>query len=482
MPVIQSLRRLLMLHDLAFLVLVLVTGALAGVWVLFWQDTSRESIRLNSLSHTAEQIRSDLYRQIKEVIVARLNEDPQALESYGGFTRRIDEQFNELRRRSMARDEDYAVQELQQAYRVLQRDMNNVVEDPYLLNRLTRIRFLDPRYEAELVGSFETAHKNFIGLVEQKLGAVESRVERWSTLTRYLLLLPVAAAVVLLMLSRRGLRRGFVQPIEGVMRGARSIGAGELQHRIEPGGVAEVAQLADTINTMAEELRANSEALVEGEKQAALGSLVPVVAHNVRNPLAAIRASAQLIDHEDSAEELAEVRGSIIDTVDRLGRWINALVSYLHPMKPHISRCTATGLLDAAAALLEPRLADRQLELQRAPWDPEVKVDVDPDLMEQALYGLLSNAVDASQDRGKVVMGVYRDANRIIMSITDSGAGMPFKPAPNNLEPGPSTKRFGTGLGIPVAFKVCRAHGWDLSFGDARGGGTVVSISAPTEA
>ncbi|MBT8446364.1 MAG: hypothetical protein KJO38_04390, partial [Gammaproteobacteria bacterium] len=190
MPVIQSLRRLLMLHDLAFLLLVLVTGALAGVWVLFWQDTSQESIRLNSLAHTAEQIRSDLYRQIKEVIVARLNEDADALQSYAAFTRGIDEQFNNLRRRSRARDEDYAVQELQQAYRLLQRDMNNVVEDPYLLNRMTRIRFLDPRYEAELVGKFETAHKNFIGLIDQKLVTLDARVARWSQLTRYLLLLP----------------------------------------------------------------------------------------------------------------------------------------------------------------------------------------------------------------------------------------------------------------------------------------------------
>ena len=55
-------------------------------------------------------------------------------------------------------------------------------------------------------------------------------------------------------------------------------------------------------------------------------------------------------------------------------------------------------------------------------------------------------------------------------------------PEPGDLEPGPSTKRFGTGLGIPVAYKICRSHGWDLGFAGAPGGGTEVTISAPLAA
>jgi signal transduction histidine kinase len=56
---------------------------------------------------------------------------------------------------------------------------------------------------------------------------------------------------------------------------------------------------------------------------------------------------------------------------------------------------------------------------------------------------------------------------------------MPFEPQPSGLTPGPTTKRFGTGLGIPVAFKVCKAHGWKLEFGRGENGGTRVTITAP---
>jgi nitrogen-specific signal transduction histidine kinase len=67
----------------------------------------------------------------------------------------------------------------------------------------------------------------------------------------------------------------------------------------------------------------------------------------------------------------------------------------------------------------------------------------------------------------------------VLMMIEDQGPGMPFQPEPKGLTPGPSTKRFGTGLGIPVAFKVCRAHGWNLDFKPGENGGTRITISGP---
>ena len=55
----------------------------------------------------------------------------------------------------------------------------------------------------------------------------------------------------------------------------------------------------------------------------------------------------------------------------------------------------------------------------------------------------------------------------------------PFEPKPGNLEPGPSTKRYGTGLGIPIAFKICQKHNWKLDFKTIEGKGTKVTITAP---
>lgn len=477
-----SLRRVLLTHELALLCLLVVTGILAGVSAYFWHETSAESIRINRLLYEAQQIRSDLFRQIKEVTLARLMEDQNALGVYTRYSREIDRRFNVLRQRSASKLEDNAIQDMQSAYRALQVDMNKIFADPYLMNRVVRIKILDPMYEQTLVGGFERSFDAFRELMAMQGRDLERTAERWTRVAWVLIPVPILLAVLLLLLSRRSLQRGFVRPVANLMAGARRISEGKLDDSIPQEGVAELAELAGAVNHMAVELARSRDALVESEKSGALGALVPVVAHNIRNPLASIRATAQLIDHADSPEEQQEIKQAIIETVDRLGRWVSALVSYLHPLKPHPRRTNPTGMIDAAVALLAGRIEDRGMEVARERWDTESLVDVDVDLMEQALYGLLSNAVDASPAKGKLLLGACREEDRYVITIADQGPGMPFQPVPSGLAPGPSTKRMGTGLGIPVAFKVCKAHGWTIDFAPNEGGGTRITITAPLAA
>lgn len=477
-----SLRRLLLVYEFALLGLLVVTGGISLVWAYVWQEASRESVRINQLMYETQQIRSDLFRQIKEVALTRVTENAAALTVYGNYSREIDGRFNTLRQRSASREEDLAIQELQRAYRAIQTDMNKIFADPYLMNEVVRLKILDPRYEQALVGEFEQGFSRMRVLLGRQSLALESRMQRWRSLAAMLLPVPVVLAVVLVLASRASLKRGFVQPVSELTAGAEHFSRGEWEHRVPETGVTEIAGLSRAMNHMAGELARARDKLVESEKQAALGALVPVVAHNIRNPLASIRASAQLLDHADEPAELKEIKDAIVTTVDRLGRWVSALVSYLHPLKPHTQRINAAAMLDAALQLLAPRLAEKSLRVVAENWDRQSLVDVDADLMEQALYGLMSNAADASPQGGTLTLAAVRQGDRYVMSIEDQGPGMPFMPQHTGLAPGPSFKRMGTGLGIPVAFKVCRAHGWSLKFGEAAGGGTRVSISAPIAA
>ncbi len=466
-------------QELAFLFLVAVTGALGGTWAYFWQKNSAELVRLNELTYLSQQIRGDLFRQIKEVLYARMVENPEAFELYGSYSRLMDQHFKDLRQLADRGDERQAIQGLQQAYRILQSDMNHIFSDPYLPTQSVRIKVLDPRYEQELVGGFEAALSKFSGVIQAEHQVIDQTLRRWTRIAPVVLPLPIILALTLIVLARRWLRRGFVEPMAAVMAGAQRISRDELQQPLPERGVDEMVDLARTINHMAGELARSRDALVESEKNSALGALVPVVAHNIRNPLATIRASAQLLEHADQPAEVAEIKNAIVDTVDRLERWVSALVSYLHPLKPAPVRRRPTQLLDAALTLLQPRLAEKRLEIRKEPWDTEAEVEVDADLMEQALYGLLSNAVDASPEGGVLTVGAAARGASLEIIVADQGPGMPFLPEPRGLKPGPSTKRFGTGLGIPVAYKVCRAHGWQLEFKRNEPSGTRVVITAP---
>ena len=475
----RSLRRILHLQEAAFLALVLITGGIGLGAAYFWQQTSAESVRLNAQRLTAQEIRSDMYRQINEVARARLRDDPSAIPAYEAILERIKANFNDLRRRSLTREEDYGIQAMQSAYGVIQLDMRAIFDDPYELNRMVRLKVLDPEYESAFLSEFEDALEGYMRFLAHGLERLEAHTQYWSRMAPWLLPLPVVLAVGVLVLARRALKRQFVEPMSVMLAGAERMRHGALSEKIPVAGVTETAAIADSLNRLSADLAESQAALVESEKQAALGALVPVVAHNIRNPLASIRATSQLIDASDSEEELRETRQAIVSTVDRLERWVSALVSYLHPLKPNLRQVPLAEVVGAAAELLSERAKRRGVALQQAPWDAETVVDVDPDLMEQALYGVMSNALEATPSGGTIRIGVYRDAQRAMLTITDQGPGMPFMPEPSGLSPGPTTKRFGTGLGIPVAYKVARAHGWDVTYSDAKGGGTVVTVSAP---
>ncbi len=477
---LRSLRSLLLAHELAFLFLVIVTGALGGVWAYFWQKTSAESVRINQLTYSSLQIRSDLFRQIKEVTYARLSGNADALSLYGEYSRRIDKHFNTLRQLSQSAEEDAAVQDMQRSYRVLQNDMNNIFSDPYFISRVVPLKILDLQYEQIMVGDFEKTQSRFEQLLRDKQQNLDATLATWTRFAPFILPLPIIVAFGLIAMARRWLKRGFVEPVKEITQGARLISIGDVGYVIPQSGVTEMTELSRAINQMAADLSRSRDALVESEKSGALGALVPVVAHNIRNPLASIRASAQLLDHADDRAEILEIKNAIIETVDRLGRWVSALVSYLHPLKPHPVPRSPTVIVDAAVKLLDNRLRERRIAVAHPQWDADAVALVDPDLMEQAVYGLLSNAVDASPPGASLTLSAVRGGDALQITIDDEGPGMPFEPQPSSgLTPGPTTKRFGTGLGIPVAFKVCKAHGWKLQFDGTESGGTRVIIAAP---
>ena len=478
----RSLKKLILGHEIAILFLITVTGLIGGLSAYFWQHNSAESVRINAMFYFTEQIRGELYAQIQTMIRARVLQDPRALEAYPQYSRSISERLNELRRRSRSRGEDIAIQDLNLSYREIQRAMNNIFTNPNMAIRSAQMQLLDPQFAQYMVGRFEQRYSDFKAVLSAEHDELDRTLELWTRFAPLIIPVPLLIVLLIVIYTRYVMQTGFIRPIAGIMRGAGRISQGRLDCHIAEDGVAEVADLAQAINKMAAELASSRNALLEKERQSALGALVPVVAHNIRNPLASIRATAQLLEHAENRAEIDESKRVIIETIDRLGRWVNALVSYLHPLQPELRQCSAARLVDAALALLDSRIAEKRIEIARGGWAPERSLRVDPDLMEQALYGLLANAVDASPPGGKIRLTLAAAGDNTEIRIRDQGPGLPFEPQPGNLEPGPSTKRLGTGLGLPIAYKICQIHGWDLRFNVIKGAGTEAIITAPLPA
>ncbi|WP_062151982.1 sensor histidine kinase [Beggiatoa leptomitoformis] len=472
----HSLKNLLFLYETTFLLLVIVTGTIGGSWAYWWQKTSSESARINVLYHSIYKIRETLFKQIESVNNTNRLEGPAAFMTfYQDYPVLINQQFAHLSQTTTSATEKELVQQFQTAYLVIQNNLNNLLDSSTFYLQLAQGQSVNAQ---AIMAKFDVAFTAFLRFLESQRQALDAQNRQWIHWTLLIMPLPVLLAILLLIISRRAVRQRFVLPILQITADARRISAGMYDPLIHVDGVEEVQTVARAINQMMQALLASQSAILEKERQVALGALVPVIAHNIRNPLASIRAIAQMMECHQA--ETLEARDDIITTVDRLERWVTSLVSYLHPLKPVLQPANMANVLTTTVQLLKIKLEAKQLQIILNGLTTPSTVLMDVNLVEQALYGLLNNAIEASPTGANIQLTLHQQAGGLLhCTIADQGSGMPFIPQaqPQALvAPMPSTKRFGTGLGIPFAFKVCQAHGWQLTFASEKGQGTCVQL------
>lgn len=476
-----SLRGLLLANAVAYTALILVTGALAIVGMRYWDEASRESLRLYSMLAEIQDLRGNLYRQVKEVFDEVFLEDVEAPNQYLAYAQRIDRQFETLANVAVTGPETEAVQALRQAYEGVRNQSRHILQSPEQFTPRMRLHAFDIELEQGAFGSFESAFQSIDSVLFTQQNDLRERLAATTRYAPIALSLPVLLGIVLLVTSRAFLKHGLVAPVSAMLEATRRLSGGELDHKVPETGAAELAALAHAINRMAAELASSRELLLRAEKQATLGALVPVLAHNIRNPLSSIRATAQVLDDPALPEEVRQGLADIIGTADRLERWTYSLLFYLNPLQPRLSPSSLAEVADGALALLGPELARRGLRVVRENWSAATTLQLDTRLMEQCLHGLLTNAIEASPDGGIITLTLQTGDARAALVIADQGQGINFCPRPEGLSPGPSTKQLGSGLGIPFAMKVCDLHGGRLEFDGLPGAGTRVILSLPVE-
>lgn len=467
------------MHELIFVLLIVIAGITGATGIRFWHDASRESLRIHGLIQEIQQTRGDLYRQMKELFDAYFLDDAQARQEYDHYTRSVEHHFRTLRNTAVGQEEMNAILRLEQSYAEFLNDTQDILQRHSEMPSEQLRKALNTDLETGVFSRYEAISAHAERLLTQKQNELQSRLQEANRTAIALLIIPIGLAAILLLFSRFFLKRSIVRPISDILLATNEISAGRLDHQVPTQGAAELATLAESINSMASDLAQSQEALVRSEKQAAQGALVPMLAHNIRNPLASIRATAQVADTPMLDAETREALNDIIGAVDRLERWTGAMLAYLHPLKPQPTPCTLSSLIQGALTPLHQKIKEKTLSVALAPASQEDRVVLDEHLLEQVLYNLLLNAVDASPQGGSIEISYRIAGERIEIAISDQGPGMPFEPAPGSLSPGPSTKRFGTGLGIPFAFKACEALGGSVSFLSRPDYGTRVVINLP---
>jgi signal transduction histidine kinase len=229
---------------------------------------------------------------------------------------------------------------------------------------------------------------------------------------------------------------------------------------------------ARTISEQLQALAASQHALMQSEKLAAIGRLAAGVAHEVRNPLGVIRASASMLEEGSALDDDARQACRFIrEEIDRLNGLITSLLAFARPTEPRLASVAPDAVIDRALRLATPEAERRRIALVRdtPPALPDVRAD--PDLLAQVLLGLLVNATEAVGEQGRIVVRASADAAAVTVDVADDGPGVAPGNAEQVFEPFFTTKASGTGLGLAMALRIAQAHGGTLELAPGAGAG-----------
>ena len=236
---------------------------------------------------------------------------------------------------------------------------------------------------------------------------------------------------------------------------------------------------AHTIAEQLAALEASKQAALQNEKLAALGRLAAGIAHEVRNPLGVIRASASMVQEHFSADEEAYRACEFIrEETDRLNGLITSLLSLSRPADLRLQPVALEAVIDRALQLAAEELRQHDIRVQRLTQGPTYdfpQVTADPDLIAQVLLGLVVNAVEAIGHQGQICIQTAHTTDSVSIEITDSGPGIRAEDAQHVFEPFFTTKPSGTGLGLPMAQRIIRTHGGSIELVASQPNGRNVS-------
>lgn len=216
------------------------------------------------------------------------------------------------------------------------------------------------------------------------------------------------------------------------------------------------------------------------EKFASLGELVAGVAHEVRNPLTAIRGFVQYLKEGATIEEREEYTEIILKEVDAINRVIKQLLSFARPAPQYYRLTKVEDLVRDALRLIKTRSVSGRIDFKLAIAEGLPEIEVDGELIKQVLLNLLLNAVQAIDNRGTVTVSARRPSSEIVeIDVADDGAGIDEQNLKNLFSPFFTTKPTGTGLGLSIVQRVVLAHDGDVDIKSAVGKGTAVMLRFP---
>jgi len=258
--------------------------------------------------------------------------------------------------------------------------------------------------------------------------------------------------------------------------------------------IGAIMELCEQISISLQNLKV-FESIKERDRLAALGEMAAGLAHEIRNPLGAIKGAAQYLNPANLPSEEAEFLKIIIEETDRLNRVLTQFLDYSRPYQCELSVVNLDEVLRQIIRLYSvPQ--DEKYKFNYSNEGGEIYVKLDVEQFRQVILNIIKNAQEAMPDGGSIDIKVYRydgkkrtfssvfsrdrdSSDRVIIEIRDYGTGIEESNLNKVFIPFFTTKKSGTGLGLAISKKIIESHNGKLEINSKKGEGTMVRVILP---
>ncbi len=233
------------------------------------------------------------------------------------------------------------------------------------------------------------------------------------------------------------------------------------------------------------EHNANEARLRRSENLASMTTMAAGVAHEIKNPLAAMGIHVQLLRKAFARKETLTIEDAerylavLEEEISRLNGIVVDFLFAVRPMDTRLRLGTLVRTLEEICSFVEPELSEHRVQLRRDFSTALPRLEYDEHLVKQALLNLIKNAMNAMEGGGKLTIQARLDGNQVQVKVCDTGIGMDEQVQQKIFEPYFTTKATGTGLGLTVVYKIMKEHRGDITVQSKKGEGTTFTLYFP---
>ncbi|MEK6776500.1 MAG: ATP-binding protein [bacterium] len=333
-----------------------------------------------------------------------------------------------------------------------------------------------------------------------------SRSVVYAPVRRFLLFLGIMVIALAVIGTLLGITAShhLIRPILMLHKGAQLIAKGDFDHKITVQTNDEIEDLAVQFNLMAQRLKESRRRLIQwnedlqqevekrtqqlfqADKMAALGGLSAGIAHEIGNPLASMKTNIQLLNEKLGEQNVHSIfLKRILNEIDRLSKFFKTFSSFARPVKPQLAPCDIRQIIREVILFVKKEAETHGVELREAYEHHLPLVQVDFQRMQQVFLNLFLNAIQAMPQGGAITISVHAQkedvvdatsSEKVMITVSDTGQGIPESLRPKIFEPFFTTKPNGMGLGLSITHQIVMENHGAISMESFPEKGTTFSI------